>query len=160
LEKNIKRDNNIHKKTYLKYHGKIPRDEEGRSYDIHHIDGDHQNNDPKNLTAIPIQEHYRIHYEQGDYGACLLMTQRMRLTPEEISDLSRKTQLKRVEERTHPFLGGTIQKENAEKRIKNGTHPWSAGNKKMMTCPVCGKTMPVNNYVQNKHGKNCKQGKV
>ena len=30
-------------------------------FDIHHIDGDHQNNDPKNLVLIECQDHFRLH---------------------------------------------------------------------------------------------------
>lgn len=158
LSKSRGRDTTTHKRIFLKHHGEIPVDENGRSYDIHHIDGDHSNNDPANLKAIPIDEHYNIHYDRGEYGACLLIAQRMNLTTEEIGELSRKTQLERVKKGTHPFLGGEIQKKSARKRVANGTHPWAAGNKKILTCPKCGKTMPINNYIQNKHGEDCKQG--
>lgn len=33
---------------------------------IHHIDGDHSNNDPDNLLACTAEEHWQIHYDQGD----------------------------------------------------------------------------------------------
>ena len=59
----VKRIN--YRKIYETYNGPIPIDEEGRKYDIHHIDGDYTNNDPTNLKAVTIQEHYDIHWEQG-----------------------------------------------------------------------------------------------
>jgi len=51
-----------YRKIYEQYYGPIPRDEQGRSYEIHHIDGNHSNNDPTNLKCVSIQEHYDIHY--------------------------------------------------------------------------------------------------
>ena len=50
-----------HRKIYERYNGSIPD-----GYEIHHIDGNHKNNDPKNLKAVTMQEHYNIHYQQGD----------------------------------------------------------------------------------------------
>ena len=61
-----------YRKIYENHYGPIPKEENGRSYEIHHLDGNHHNNDPKNLKAVRIQEHYDIHYSQGDWSACLL----------------------------------------------------------------------------------------
>lgn len=55
------------------YHGPIPVDELGRSYDIHHKDGNRNNNSLDNLQCVSIEEHYRIHLEQGDYFAAKLV---------------------------------------------------------------------------------------
>lgn len=33
---------------------------------VHHIDGDHRNNDPDNLMVVTRQEHIQIHRAQGD----------------------------------------------------------------------------------------------
>ena len=94
-----------YRKIYKKHYGPIPCDSYGRSYEIHHIDGNHNNNDPKNLIAITLQEHYDIHYAQGDWSACYYMSiQRMNKTPAELSDLSKKIQLERVKNGTHHFL--------------------------------------------------------
>ena len=78
----------VYRKIYKQYYGAIPKDADGRSYEIHHIDGDHENNDPKNLKAVTIQEHYDIHYAQGDWSACLMMSERMKISPEEKSRLA------------------------------------------------------------------------
>lgn len=95
-----------YRKIYEQAYGPIPKDNDGRKYEIHHIDGDHTNNDPANLTAISIQEHYDIHYAQGDYGACyLIASQRQLLSPQELSDLATKNNLRRVANGTHPWTG-------------------------------------------------------
>lgn len=80
--------NSIYHKIYKQNYGLIPKEENGRSYEIHHIDGNHSNNDPKNLIAVTIQEHYNIHYTQCDWAACLMMSKRMNITPEEKSRLA------------------------------------------------------------------------
>lgn len=78
------RTTKIHRKIYEDYHNtRLASDVE-----IHHIDGNHSNNDIANLKAVTIQEHYSIHHAQGDWAACLLMSYRMRLTTEEKSKLA------------------------------------------------------------------------
>ena len=117
-----------YRKIYEAHYGTIPLDDEGRTYEIHHIDGNHSNNDPNNLVAVTIQEHYDIHYSQKDYRACFLIaTQRMNKTPEELSALARKAALKRVEDGTHNWLGGDIQRVTNQKRVNNGTHHFLGG---------------------------------
>jgi hypothetical protein len=78
----------VYRKIYKQHYGSIPKDDDGRSYEIHHIDGDHTNNDPSNLKAVTLQEHYDIHYAQGDWSACLMMSERMKTSPEEKSRLA------------------------------------------------------------------------
>lgn len=109
-----------YRKIYEQNYGPIPRDEDGKSYDIHHKDGDHTNNDPSNLVALSLQEHYDIHYSQQDYGACNLIGVRLGMTFDELSELSRKSNLTRVENGTHHLLGGEIQR----KRVSDGKHNW------------------------------------
>ena len=41
-----------YRRIYEKHHGKIPKDSDGRSYEIHHIDGDHNNCDISNLKLV------------------------------------------------------------------------------------------------------------
>lgn len=125
-----------YRKIYEQHYGSIPKEENGRSYDIHHIDGNHDNNDPINLKAITVQEHYDIHYSQGDYGACLLIKQqRLELTPEERSNLSSLLAKRRAKQGTHPaqlmskngthpFFSGEMQRQSNYQRVRNGTHPF------------------------------------
>lgn len=139
----------IHRRLYKKWHGSIPTDEYGRTYDIHHKDGNHANNSPENLIAIPIQEHYDIHYKNQDYSACALIAARLKMSVEEISKLTSMAARKRVEEGTHHWLskehsenvkssirrrvedgtyhmlGGEIQKDFQLKRSYNKTHQWN-----------------------------------
>jgi hypothetical protein len=88
----VRREPYKYRRIYERQYGPIPLDEDGRSFEIHHIDGDRTNNDPSNLVAMSIREHYDVHYRQGDYGACYRMAIRMSKTPEEISDLAKKTE--------------------------------------------------------------------
>lgn len=123
----------------------IPKDQSGRTYDIHHIDGDRTNNHITNLQAVSIEEHYDIHYQQGDWAACHRIAARMNLPSEVLSELARRLALKRIEDGTHHFLGaknpvhqrvadgthhlqgGAIQKRNNTKRIFEGTHHFLGG---------------------------------
>ena len=99
----------IYRAIYEEYYGPIPLDIHGRTYEIHHKDGNRDNNDPSNLVALTIDEHFDIHYEQKDWAACLAISMRMKKSPEEISKIQssvgRKSALKRIEEGTHNFLG-------------------------------------------------------
>jgi hypothetical protein len=129
----------IYRKIYEQKFGPIPKEPNGRTYEIHHIDGNSSNNDPINLRAVTIQEHYDIHYSQQDWGACLLISKRLNLSPEEISTIARQNALKQFENGTHPFLdpevgirsvangthnffGGEIQRKSNQRRLENRTH--------------------------------------
>jgi hypothetical protein len=141
-----------HRKIWESAYGAIPKDSEGRSYEIHHIDGDHSNNSLQNLKLVTIEEHYNIHLAQEDWGACWCIAQRMnvpvevgkklasdlskKLAEERIrngthnfsSDLSRKTQAARIKEGTHNFQGeqGRVNAVKRNKRlVELGKHPWA-----------------------------------
>ena len=111
-----------YRKIYEQYHGPIPKEPNGRSYEIHHKDGDHTNNDPTNLVAVSIQEHHDIHQSQGDWGACSAILMRMQLTPEELSIRASEYSIQRTKEGKNPFLGGKITREVNARRVANGTH--------------------------------------
>jgi hypothetical protein len=146
----VKHNHNLYRKVYEQHYGPIPKDAYGRSYDIHHKDGNHKNNDPENLIALSVQDHYDLHYQQGDYAACYLIAhQRLHKSPEEISLLARRIALDRIKQGTnpivvtsekarqralaifsrgqHPFLEGKIQSESNRRRAQNGTHPNTNG---------------------------------
>lgn len=111
-----------HRKIYKEHFGPIPMDEDGRTYEIHHIDGNHSNNDPSNLIAVSLREHYTIHFSQGDYGACYLIASKMRFPPDELSDLLSICAKLRVEKGTHNFLGGEVGRRANQNQLTNGTH--------------------------------------
>jgi hypothetical protein len=68
-----------YRKLYERYHQSSLLD----GVDIHHIDGDHSNNDPKNLQAVTLEEHYNIHKSQDDFYACFMIAQRMKIKPDD-----------------------------------------------------------------------------
>lgn len=72
-----------YRKIYEQYKGPIPK-----GFDIHHSDGNRNNNDISNLICVSIQEHYEIHKNQGDWGACRKILKRMSMTDQERSKLS------------------------------------------------------------------------
>jgi hypothetical protein len=114
-----------HRLVYEQHYGPIPKDEFGRTYEVHHIDGNHSNNDPKNLTAVTIQEHYNIHYSQSDFGASQAISIRMVIPPEEISTLARLAMNCRVQSKTNHHLREDYRakiKEIQDIRVQNGTH--------------------------------------
>lgn len=111
----------VYRKIYETFYGSIPKDEEGRSYDIHHINGDKTNNSIFNLIALSIQDHYDVHYIQGDYGACYRIAKRLKLSPKEISDIGRLTAQKRIDQGTHPWQNKEKQKARAQEKVRNGT---------------------------------------
>jgi hypothetical protein len=130
-----KKRSDIHRSVYINHYGPIPKDFEGRSYEIHHIDGDHSNNDPTNLKAVTIQEHYDIHYAQEEYNSCQLILLRMNISPEEIKRRASELSILKINNGTHHFItnnpskllvesgkhhfiGGQIQRD----RIENKTH--------------------------------------
>jgi predicted transposase YbfD/YdcC len=68
-----------YRKLWEKHYGTIPKDDKGRSYEIHHIDGNRKNNSLSNLRCISIEEHYSIHKEQQDEIACHAIRLRMKI---------------------------------------------------------------------------------
>lgn len=109
----------IYRKIYESHFGQIPKDEQGRSYEIHHIDGNRKNNDISNLKCVSIQEHYDIHYSQGDWAACHRIAAKMKLSPEIVSEMSRRNVMEMIEKGTHPFVGG----DHHRRLAKEGRHP-------------------------------------
>lgn len=124
-----------YRKIYEHHHGPIPVDKNGRTYDIHHIDGNRKNNVPENLIALSIEDHLQIHNDQGDWLACSRIMMRMTSTPEEISKYTSLAAQKKVLEGTHHFLKGEHQGKASRARVNNGTHNFI----QEYTCTNCGK---------------------
>lgn len=116
-----------YRRIYENHHGTIPIDSDGRTFDIHHIDGNHSNNHPDNLQAVTIQEHYDIHYARKEFSACRIMKlQRMDRTPEEISKLSTELNNKRVADGTHPFLDTEKNRQWRLQAVAEGRHHFTS----------------------------------
>lgn len=167
---------NKYRKIYENHYGTIPKDNDGRKYEIHHIDGNKQNNNPTNLKCVSIQEHYDIHFSQGDWSACFMMADRMKLSTQEKSILSSKAQRFRVEQGTHHFLFRTAEDFTPEWKAnisaaKKGKPTWNKGilrteeekakmreghsKREHINCSHCGRTIDKPNFTRY-HGDKCK----
>lgn len=109
----MRRDNG-HRRVWIKHNGPIPKDEDGRALEVHHIDGDHENNDITNLMLVSIDEHYAIHYAQGDWAACKAIAMRAVLSPDEISEIARCSAVQRLENGTHHFLNSQFKERHSK----------------------------------------------
>jgi DNA-binding NarL/FixJ family response regulator len=52
-----------YRKLWETHYGPIPKDNMGRTFDIHHIDGNRKNNKIENLICVSLEDHYKIHLE-------------------------------------------------------------------------------------------------
>lgn len=115
-----------YRKIYEAHYGPIPKDDQGRSYEIHHIDNNHNNNSIHNLKLVTIDEHYAIHKAQGDYVSAFMIAQRMKLSPKELSDIASKSvtlvNKKRIEDGTHNFQDSEAARQRNLARVNTGTH--------------------------------------
>jgi len=73
----------VAQKIWIRANGPIPKDLNGRIYEIHHKDGDPFNNELDNLQALTIADHYEVHFQKGDLGAAWAIAMRMKEDPEE-----------------------------------------------------------------------------
>jgi hypothetical protein len=160
MKKNIRRRE--YRKIYESHYGTIPKDENGVSYDIHHIDGDHTNNDIGNLMSVSLREHYKIHVEQEDWGAAWAISKRFNIDPVEksilVTNMNKKNALNGThpsqimkKNGTHPFMDKEFQKKMTQITLSKGRH----SSQQYWTCEKCGKTgKHLVNYSRY-HGVNC-----
>ena len=118
----------IYRRIYEQHYGQIPQ-----GYHIHHKDGNHYNNNIDNLVALSPQDHYNIHREQQDYGACWAMvrTGHLKVSHEERSFLTSKYNMDRLNSGTHFFLSDEhkIQQSIRMRQLSDqGLHPWQKDN--------------------------------
>ena len=83
-----------YRKIYKNHYGEIPKDKNGRSYHIHHKDGRRTNNSPDNLVALSLQDHYDVHYSQGDWAAAMYLAALLKVDPSEIKNIRSRQQMK------------------------------------------------------------------
>lgn len=125
---NIQKETNVmnYRKIYENYHNCSLL----AGTEIHHIDGNHENNDPDNLLAVSIEEHLDIHYRQKDWGAVQAILIRMDYDVENVKLAASKAQLARIEKGEHNFQKmskkrrSEISKKvgNKTKQLKIGIH--------------------------------------
>jgi len=66
-----------YRKIWESHYGEIPKDKFDRSFDIHHIDGNRKNNHINNLIALSLEDHWKIHFDKGEYAAANLIAKRL-----------------------------------------------------------------------------------
>lgn len=169
---------NKHRKIWEKNYGPIPKDKHGRSLEIHHIDGNHSNNDIKNLQLVTIEEHYDIHYQQKDYGACILISyqrlykseEELKILHEKLGEHNKKILQQKVKDKKHHWTSEEHRKNSkilAEKRVKDGTNPFLWIGKEQIKngthnfqmkwiCPNCKKEGTNQINLIRWHGEKCK----
>lgn len=90
--------------------------------EIHHIDGNHFNNDISNLIAVTPEEHFNIHLSQGDYAAALLITRKHSIPAEERSKLASLAASKGNKEGKCGFVLGHASAAGKVGGIKGGAY--------------------------------------
>ena len=80
--------------------------------DIHHIDGDHANNNPLNLQAVTLEEHYNIHKEQKDYYAAYMIASRMKIKPDDWIKMAQENGHKSAVKNMKQGIGLTVWAKN------------------------------------------------
>ena len=147
---------NKYQKVWIKYFGSIPRDDRNRLYEIHHIDGNRENNSIENLKCVSIIEHLEIHLKQKEYMAAFAIM--IRLDEDEKQtyidielpkiaanqrDNSKigfnnpntfkkaiETQKKMIKEGVHPLQNVEMHKNENKRRVKLGIHNFQSNENK------------------------------
>ena len=85
-----------YRKLWEQTHGPIPKDEFGRTYDIHHIDGNRKNNSIDNLICLSLEDHYKIHLKQfegtkseKEYASLVFLSNRLNKSTDVITGWTR-----------------------------------------------------------------------
>jgi hypothetical protein len=118
-----------YRKIYEQHHGPIPKDNKGISFDVHHIDGNRNNNAISNLIALSMEDHLYIHYLQGDWYACTMIASKMQLSQSEISAFASAAAKERIARGDHPFLDPEMHKRRVDKTKQDGTNPFYSSAK-------------------------------
>ena len=98
-----------YQELWIEHYGEIPREPNGKLYEIHHINGDHDDNRIENLMALTKSEHAKLHAAEKLADGTHIM-------------LGGEIQRRRVANGTHNMLGGEIARELGRKRMADGTH--------------------------------------
>jgi hypothetical protein len=120
-----------YRKIWENANGPIPKDELGRSYEIHHIDKNRKNNDISNLMCVSIEEHYKIHLNQKDYAAACMVAERLDLQKQKLDTLYRLNSTTYKKGHTPWNKGKTgVYTEEQLNRIRETTREKTKGVKK------------------------------
>lgn len=150
-----------YRKIWEAAYGPIPKDEHGRSYEIHHIDGNRNNNDLSNLMCVSIEDHYNIHKDKKEYGAAFIIAQRMSLSLDEMKQLTK--QMAENKKGKAPWNKGKtgIYSEETINKIKQATSisskgrtPWNKGKRFKIKSDRSGEN---NSFYGRSHSEETKQ---
>lgn len=174
-----------YRKIWIKLKGPIPVDEQGRSFEIHHIDGNRKNNSIENLQCLSAEDHFKLHYGKEEFFAAHLIAKRLGRSLENISNWNmskegrerlRQSKLgdnnpmrnPKVAKKVSDALKGRKKSKEAEKKRletakKNNTLKRSEETKIKMRkpkdkveCPHCKLTGGIS-QMKRWHFNNCKQ---
>ena len=163
-----------YRKIWEDSHGPIPLDDLGRPYEIHHKDGNYLNNSLDNLQCVSIQEHYDIHFAQGDFWACQAISFRLNLPEKDRQEMIKLSALQRkgiprpdMVGDKNPMRNPKIAKKLSlitknKPKSKQGREGIARAQRerisKKVSCKYCGITLDPLNHARW-HGENCKKGK-
>lgn len=174
-----------YRRIWINAFGPIPVDEQGRSFEIHHVDGNRKNNSLDNLQCLSIEDHYKLHYEKKEYHAAHLIAKRLGMSLKNISNWNMTEEVRKklseskkgsknpmkdpaVAKKVGDALRGRKKSKEAErKRLetarKNGTLMRTEETrlkmkkpKEKIECPHCGFIGGVSS-TKRWHFENCKQ---
>lgn len=101
----------LYRKIYEQHHGiKL-----AKGMEIHHIDGDSTNNSIENLQAVTTEEHYKIHRDQGDYFAAMMLARKLGKKDKKLREKWRQA-CKEVQEHLLTIGQHNFQKISKERR--------------------------------------------
>lgn len=132
--------------------GAIPVDSEGRSYQIHHIDGNRKNNNLNNLQCVSMLEHYDIHLDlfrrygkMKDLAALRILAGQLGKDPETLTGykVSQKTK-----DKISKTLQGRKRPEDLVKRIAS-----KLKGRKQTSESVEARRKGIKEYYQNANEK-------
>lgn len=122
-----------YRKFWKRVNGDIPQDENGISYDIHHKDGNRNNNELSNLMCVSIKEHYEIHYnkylETGSYKELASARMLAGRLINSVDELTGYTLTEETKEKIRNTLKGRSHSEERRKAIAMGRKKGKSCNK-------------------------------
>jgi hypothetical protein len=111
-----------YRKLWESVYGPIPKDSLGRTFDIHHIDGNRKNNKIENLICLSLEDHYKIHLKQfeeikseKEFRSLVFLSKRINKS---IDDLTGWTMSQETKDKISKTLTGTKRPEEVIKKFK------------------------------------------
>jgi hypothetical protein len=170
-----------YRSIWEKNYGPIPKDENGVSYQIHHIDGNRNNNELNNLMCVSLDEHIEIHKKQKDWASVAFLEQmRGKIVTgwKHSTETKEKIRQNNLENPRRYWLGKKrpdtaernklgpseeTKEKQREAKLKNPTKYWLGKSRKGMKqnhptheCPHCGK-IGKGSAMFKWHFDNCKK---